>query len=246
MYPRLAHIGSMVLPTYSVVAALGVICALLLAEWCATRAGIAKDRVWSLSLWVLVGTIVLSRIALAAELFPAFRAYPRLVLTLPTLTKWGPLFVIVCTAAAIAAMRLPWLHTLDAVTPAVLLLVAALHVGSFFAGDDLGSRTALVIGNLVPGDEGHHPVALYAALLTALACAASLRMLLRAHRAGWVFGVGLAGAAIARFVADEFRPLYLLPQAGAPGLLRVDQLVLLALTIGGMLLLLPERSRHAE
>ena len=246
MHPRLAHFGSLVIPTYSVVAALGLIAAFLFAEWCAPRAGLARDRIWTLSLAVLIGTVVLSRLALAIELWPSFRSYPRLVLTLPTLTKFGPALVLLSAAACIAAMRLPWLRTLDAVTPAALLLLTALHLGGFFAGNDLGSHTSSAIGNLVPGDEGHHPVALYAAFLTALACGASLLTLLRDNRAGRTFGVGLAAVAIARFLADEFRPGYLLPSAGLPGFLRADQLLLLALAVAGMLLLLDWRPRHAE
>ncbi|WP_419804530.1 prolipoprotein diacylglyceryl transferase family protein [Terriglobus sp.] len=246
MHPRLAHFGSLIIPTYSVVAAIGLIAALLFAEWCAPRAGLARERVWSFGLAVLACTVVLSRLALAVELWPAFRSYPRLVLTLPTLTKFGPVIVLLSAVACIAAMRLPWLRTLDAVTPAVLLLIVALHIGSFFAGDDLGSRTTLAIGNLVPGDEGHHPVALYAAVLTAVACATSLFALLRQKQPGRAFGVGLAAAAIARFVADEFRPGYLLPSIGIPGFLRADQLLLLVLTVAGMLLLLNWNSHHAK
>lgn len=246
MHPRLAHFGSFMIPTYSVAAATGLIAALLLAEWCAPRSGVPRDRTWTFGLAILASTVVLSRLVLMAELWPSFRAYPRLVLTLPTMTSFGPLLVLLSAVACIAAMRLPWLRTLDAVTPAALLLFTALHIASFFAGTDLGSRTSLTIGNLVPGDEGHHPVALYAAVLTALACAASLLTLLRKGRAGRTFGAGLAMVAISRFLADEFRPAYLLPSIGLPGFLRADQLVLLALTVAGMLLLLDWNPRHAQ
>ncbi|GAA3748396.1 prolipoprotein diacylglyceryl transferase [Terriglobus aquaticus] len=246
MYPRLAHFGSITIPTYSVVAAVGLIAALLLAEWCAPHVGLARERIWHFCLGTLAGTLVLSRIALAAQNWAAFRTYPRVILTLPTLTRSGPLLVVLCAAACIVAMHLPWLRTLDAVTPAALLLLTALHVGSFFAGDDLGSRTDLALGNLVRGDEGHHPVALYAAVLTALACAASMVTLLRNNRVGRTFGVGLAAVSVARFVADEFRPGYLLPQLGIPGFLRADQLLLLALFVAGMLFLLDWSPRHAK
>lgn len=246
MYPRLGHFGALTIPTYSVVAAVGLVAALLLAEWCAPRAGLARERVWNLSLAALASTVVLSRLALVAEMWPSFRAYPRIVLTLPTLTKYGPLLVFVSAAACIATMRLPWLRTLDAVTPATLLLLAALHLGSFFAGNDLGSSTSLAIGNLVRGDEGHHPVALYAAVLTALACAAALFTLLRSHPVGTVFGTGLAAASVARFLADEFRPLYLLPSGSGVGALRADQLLWIALAVTGLLFLLERNPRHAK
>jgi phosphatidylglycerol---prolipoprotein diacylglyceryl transferase len=246
MHPRLAQFGSITIPTYSVVAAVGLIAALLLAEWCAPRAGLSRERVWNLSLVTLAGTLVLSRVALVVQNWAAFRTYPRIILTLPTLTRFGPLLVLVVAAACIFAMQLPWLRTLDAVTPAALLLLTALHVGSFFAGDDLGSRTTLALGNLVRGDEGHHPVALYAAALTVLAYAAAMLTLLRGSRPGRTFGVGLASLSVARFVADEFRPGYLLPQLGIPDFLRADQLLLLALFVAGMLFLLDWSPRHAK
>ena len=246
MHPRLAHLGSFTIPTYSVAAAIGLIAALLLAEWCAPRVGLTRERIWNLSLATLASTLVLSRLALIAQNWSAFRTYPRIILTLPTLTKYGPLIVLVSAAACIVVMHLPWLRTLDAVTPAALLLLTALHLGSFFAGDDLGSRTALALGNLVPGDEGHHPVALYAAVLTAFACAAAFVTLLRNSRTGRAFGIGLAAVSIARFLVDEFRPGYLLPNLGIPGFLRADQLLLLALTVAGMLLLLDWSPRHAK
>ena len=246
MHPRLAHFGSLILPTYSVVAAIGLIAALLLAEWCATRAGVARDRIWTLAIVVLAATIILSRVVLAIQMLPAFHAYPRIVLTLPTLTQFGPAIVLLTAIATIAAMRLPWLRTLDAVTPATLLLLTALHIGSFFAGDDLGSRTTLALGNLVPGDEGHHPVALYAAVLTVLACLTALLVLLRQRVPGQAFGAGLAGVCIARFLADEFRPGYLMLSSPMPGFLRVDQVVLLGFTVTGMLLLLNRKQTHAK
>ena len=246
MHPRLAQFGPLVIPTYSVVAAVGLIYALVFAEWCAPRAGVPRERIWNLCLAVLLGTVVLSRLVLIAELFAAFRTYPRLVLFLPTLTKFGPAIVLVCFLAYAAPTRMPWLRTLDAIAAPSLLLLTALHVGSFFAGNDLGSGTSLSIGNLVPGDEGHHPVALYAAALTLSACVASLVTLLRQHRPGRAFGVALAGGAMARYFADEFRPSYLLTDLRVPGFLRADQLLLIALTTAGMLLLLTPKVRHAQ
>ncbi len=246
MHPRLFHFGHLIVPTYGALAALGLVCAIVLAEWCAPRAGVDADRVGSLCLWTAFGTLVLSRVALVLQSPRAFATYPTLLLTLPTVTKFGLLLALVSGVAYAALQRIPPLRTLDAVSPAALLFAAFLHAGSFFAGTDLGSRTALALGNLVPGDEGHHPVALYAAVMALAGCAVATLVSLRRSRPGVVFGVGLSAFAVSRFVADEFRPAYLLPQARVPGFLRVDQLVLIALTVAGMLRWIDWKRDHAE
>ncbi len=245
MHPRLFHFGHVIVPTYGVLAALGLVCAILLAEWCAPRAGVAAERVGNLCLWTAFGTLVLSRVALVLQSPRAFATYPTLILTLPTVTRFGLLLAVGSGLAYATVLRMPWLRTLDAVAPAVLLFAAFLHLGSFFAGTDLGSGTAMALGNLVPGDEGHHPVALYAAVLAVAGCVLAVVVLLRQRRPGAAFGVGLSAFAVGRFVADEFRPGYLLPQARVPGFLRVDQLLLIALTAAGMLLLLDWKRDHA-
>ncbi len=235
----------MVVPTYGVLAALGLVCAILLAECCAPRAGVSPDRVGSLCVWTAFGTLVLSRVALVLQSPRAFMTYPSLLLTLPTVTRFGLLLALLSGAGYAALERLPWLRTLDAVSPAVLLFATFLHVGSFFAGTDLGSGTARSLGSLASGDAGHHPVALYAALLALVGCALTLVVLLRQRRPGLAFGTGLSAFAVGRFIADEFRPGYLLPQARVPGFLRVDQLMLVALTAAGMLLWMDWKRNHA-
>lgn len=246
MYPRLAHFGPITIPTYGVLAAVGLIVSILLAEWCAPRADVAKNKVYALCIATAFGTLVLSRLVLVLQSPQAFRTYPMLLLSLPTVTKFGLLIALLSALGYVVLQRMPPLRTLDALSPAALVFATFLHLGSFFAGTDLGSRTPLSIGNLVPGDEGHHPVALYAAVFTAVGAVASLLVLLRQHRLGLAFGTALTLAATGRFFADEFRPGYLLPQTQVPGFLRVDQLFLIALTAGGMLFFLEWRTAHAK
>ena len=245
VHPRLFHFGHVIVPTYGVLAAAGLVVAILLAEWCAPRAGVSADRVGSLCLWTATGTLVLSRVALVVQSPGAFARYPALLLSLPTVTRFGLVLALASGGGYALLRRMPVLRTLDAVAPAALLLAVFLHLGSFFAGTDFGSGTALALGNTVPGDEGHHPVALYAAVLSVLGLVLTTGVLLRQRQPGTAFGMGLSALAISRYVADEFRPGYLLPQARVPGFLRVDQIVLIALAIVGMLLLLERKRDHA-
>ncbi len=240
MYPRLFHFGHVVVPTYGVLATVGLVCAILCAERCAPRAGLSAQRVGSLCLWTATGTILLSRFALVLQSPRAFLSYPELLVSLPTVTRFGLVLALLSGLAYAMARHMPLLRAADSVAPAALLLAMFLHLGSFFAGTDLGSGTELALGNLVPGDEGHHPVALYAAALSLAGCAAALLVLKRQRRPGTAFGTGLSAFALSRYFADEFRPGYLLPQARVPGFLRADQLLLIALTAAGMLLALYE------
>ena len=233
------------MPTYGVLAAAGLVCAMLLAEWCSPRAGVPGPRIWNLCLVMALGTLVLSRVLLILQSPRAFRTYPALLLTLPTVTRFGLLLAMLSGALFVIATRLPWLRTMDALAAPALLLTAFLQMGSFFAGTDPGSGTSLCLGRLVRGDEGHHPVALYAATLSLLGAAVALTFLLRRRGPGECSGVALAIAAVGRFVCDEFRPSFVLPDLYLAGThLRIDQVILLALTAAGMLLLL-ERPAHA-
>lgn len=245
MHPRLAHFGSITIPTYGVVAAIGLVCSILFAEWCANRAGVSAERVWNLCIATALGTLVLSRLVLVLQSPRAFRTYPWLLLSLPTVTRFGLLLALLSATGYIALQRMPWLRTLDAIAPAALLFGGFLHLGSFFAGTDLGSATNLALGRIVPGDEGHHPVALYAALASVIAAAVATLVLIRQRSAGTAFGAALSLAAAGTFFADQFRPAYTLPQSAIPGFLRADQLLLILLTAAGMLFLLDRKGNHA-
>ena len=245
MHPRLFHFGHVIVPTYGVLAAAGLVCAILLAEWCAPRAGVAADRVDSLCLWTAMGTLVLSRAVLVLQSPRAFTSYPALLLSLPTITRFGLVLALASGLLYTVLRRMPVLRTLDSVAPAALLLAVFLHLGSFFAGTDPGSGTALTLGNIVPGDQGHYPVALYAAALSLLGLLAATIALLRQRQPGEAFGTGLSALAVSHYLADEFRPGYLLPQARIPGFLRQDQIVLILLAIAGMLLLLKRKRNDA-
>jgi phosphatidylglycerol:prolipoprotein diacylglycerol transferase len=79
----------------------------------------------------------------------------------------------------------------------------------------------------------------------ASAAAAFIFLLRRERRAGETFGLALVLAALARFFIDELRPDYVLPETMA-GFLRLDQVVLIALTAGGMCFFFQRGARHAQ
>lgn len=246
MHPHLARIGPITIPTFGAVAAIGLVLSILLAARGARTVRISEDAVWNLCLFTAAGTLVLSRLIIVAQVPKAFLHYPMYILTLPTVTRYGLLAALVSGVAYALWKRLPLLLTADAIAPAVLLLQSFLHWGSLFAGDDLGSPTFLRIGQLVRGDRGYHPVAMYAALLTLLAAAITFAWLGREWQPGETLGLALTLAALIRFFVDEFRPDYVLPETLVGHFLRVDQVILIVLAAAGLCFFFTRRTRHAQ
>ncbi len=246
MHPHLFHIGVVTIPTFGVLAAVGLVLAILLAARGARIVRISEDAVWNLCYVSAVGTLIASRVWIVAQIPKTFLHYPLYILTLPTVTKFGLVFALCTGLVYIVFKRLPLLRTADALAPAALLLQAALHLGSLFAGDDVGMATSSWLGRLIHSDEGFHPVALYAAVLSLLAAGVAFWWLPRETQPGETFGLGLLFVALIRFAVDSFRPGYVLPQTLIPHFLRIDQIVLIALAAFGLCFFFQRRPRHAQ
>jgi phosphatidylglycerol:prolipoprotein diacylglycerol transferase len=233
MHPHLFRIGPVTVPTFGAIAALGLVLAISLAARGARVMRLNEDAVWNLCLWMAAGTLVLSRLIIVAQVWKSFAKYPLYILTLPTVTKWGLLLALGSGVVYMLVKRLPWLRTLDAMAPAALLLQAFLHLGTHFSGDDLGLATSSRMG-VAFGDQGYHPVALYSAVLTLVACALAFVWMHRESQPGETFGLSLTLAALIRFFVDTLRPGWVLPETMIGNLLRVDQLVLVLLAVAGL------------
>jgi len=245
MHPHLFRIGPVTVPTFGALAAIGLVLAISFAARCARVMRISEDAVWNLCLWMAAGTLLLSRLIIVAQVWPAFAKYPLYILTLPTVTRWGLLLALASGAVYVAVKRLPVLRTLDALAPAALLLQAFLHLGTHFSGDDLGLSTALPLGRWF-GDEGYHPVALYSAVLTLLACAVVWVWLHCERQWGETFGLSLTLVALIRFFVDTFRPAWGLPQT-MMGPLRMDQWIWIALAVVGLCFFFERKgAEHAQ
>ncbi|MGI4854693.1 MAG: prolipoprotein diacylglyceryl transferase family protein [Janthinobacterium lividum] len=242
----MARIGPVTLPTFGAVAAAGLVLAILLAARGARIVRISEDAVWNLCLFSAAGTLLLSRLIIVAQVPKSFLHYPMYILTLPTVTRYGLLAAVVSGVAYALFKQLPLLRTADALAPAILLLQAALHLGSLFAGDDLGAPTASRMGQWIPGDHGYHPVALYAAVLSLAAAGITYLFLREERQHGETLGLGLTLAALIRFFVDEFRPDYVLPDVTIGHFLRVDQLLLIALAAAGICFFFQRGRFHAQ
>src|ERR1044071_1528773 len=88
MYPVLFRIGSFPLNTYGVFLALAFLCAIFVTVRLATRDGLPKEKIYDLCLWLLLSSLIGSKLLM---LFtePEYRANPKLLFSLDFLRSGG-------------------------------------------------------------------------------------------------------------------------------------------------------------
>ncbi|HEV2884427.1 MAG TPA: prolipoprotein diacylglyceryl transferase family protein, partial [Pyrinomonadaceae bacterium] len=81
MYPELFRIGNFPVNTYGVFLALAFLCAILVAVKLAERDGLPRQKIYDISLWMLLASLVGSKILM---LFtePQYREHPLELLSL--------------------------------------------------------------------------------------------------------------------------------------------------------------------
>ncbi len=207
MHPYILHFGRLFLPTFGVLAAIGLMAALALSLRTAATVGLSPDAVWNAGLFTLLAAFILSRLILIATNLHNFLAYPILLLAVPSLTATGILLTAIATAIYLRLRHLPLLPTLDAWAPCATLAWAFLALGHFAEGSDPGLPTTLPWGLAIPPDTAPclHPVPLYAAIAAALITIALLRQLRNRRYPGDTLALALAASGAAQFLLTFFR-----------------------------------------
>ncbi len=238
MHPYLLHSGHLLLPTFGVLAAVGLMAALTLSLRTATTVGLNPEKLWNAGLFILLSAFALSRLLLLVSNLRDFLAYPILLLMAPSLNITGILLTILATAIYLRLRNLPPLDTLDAWSPCATLAWAFLALGHFAEGSDAGLPTTLPWAmRIPPNDIRLHPVALYAAIAAAILTLALLRQLPRRHRSGDTFALTLAASGTAQFLLTFFRQ----PYPGASLLDPIQWIALAMIAVAGLVLLLQPR-----
>src|ERR1051326_9114680 len=175
MYPELFRIGSFPINTYGVFLALAFLCAILIAVKLAARDGLPREKIYDLCLWMLVSSLIGSKILM---LFtePEYRDHPWQLLSLDFLRSGGVFYggLIAAILAGYILMRrykLPWWKTADACAPGIAIGNFFGRQGCFAAGCCWGKPTSLPWGvkftelghdiTGVPTDAYLHPTQLY-------------------------------------------------------------------------------------
>jgi len=224
VYPTLFHLGHLTLPTFGALAALGLVAALLLSERTARLAGISPQKLWDAGIFAVIAAFLLSRLILIVTFWKTFRAFPVLVLAVPSLTATGLVLTVIATVAWLHFHRIPLLAALDAWAPCGALVWAALALGHFAEGSDPGMPTSLPWGlPPLPGEGVRlHPVALYVTVIALLLEVAALQLLRRHPLAGTTAGATLTAAGLVQFLLSFLR------QPGVFAFASLDQLQIVA------------------
>ncbi|MBA2527208.1 MAG: prolipoprotein diacylglyceryl transferase [Pyrinomonadaceae bacterium] len=175
MYPELFRIGNFPINTYGVFLALAFLCAILITVRLAGRDGLPREKIYDLSLWMLLASLIGSKI-LMFFVEPEYRENPLQLLSLDFLRSGGVFYggLIGAILAGYFLMRrynLPWWKTADACAPGIALGNFFGRQGCFAAGCCWGTPTSLPWGvkftelghqiTGVPIDVHLHPTQLY-------------------------------------------------------------------------------------
>ena len=175
MYPELFRIGNFPINTYGVFLAIAFLCAILIAVRLARRDGLPSEKIYDLSLWMLLAGLVGSKILM---LFtePDYRDNPVQLLSLDFLRSGGVFYggllgAVVAGYFLMKRYKLPWWKTADACAPGIAVANFFGRQGCFAAGCCWGKPTTLPWGvkftdlghqiTGVPTDAHLHPTQLY-------------------------------------------------------------------------------------
>ena len=221
MHPVLFHVGSIVIPAYGALAALGVLLALFLGLRTARIAGLDPNQFWNLCIVALFAAVAGSRLLLVAVNFSALRLHPRWLLGLamihhPLLAVAGAVFGAVAAALYGRWQRMPLWPTLDALAAPLALGLGMEQVGALMAGSGYGTPTTLpwavtyfhpitTLWSGTPLGVPVHPVQAYAALAFLVLCLLLCLWLPRQPRQGDVAALALLGFGVAMYITEFWR-----------------------------------------
>ena len=159
-------LGHVTLPTFGVLAAVGLLAGLGLSQRTARLAGVDADRLWDAGVFLVIAAFVFSRVLLVVENFKSFRAFPGLLLAVPSLTASGVALTVLATWVWLRWKGIPVGRAMDAWAPCAVLVWGFLGLGHFAEGSDPGMVTTLPWGVRTAGEGlALHPVALYCCVL---------------------------------------------------------------------------------
>src|SRR5258705_1055864 len=175
MYPELLRIGNFPINTYGVFLAMAFLCAILIAVKLAERDGLPRDRIYDLSLWMLLASLIGSKVLMLVT-EPEYRDHPAQLLSLDFLRSGGVFYggligAVLMGYFLIKRYKLAWWKTADACAPGIAIGNFFGRQGCFAAGCCWGKPTTLPWGvkftelghqiTGVPTDVYLHPTQLY-------------------------------------------------------------------------------------
>jgi phosphatidylglycerol:prolipoprotein diacylglycerol transferase len=144
VHPVLFHIGSVLIPSYGAIGALGVLAALFLAQRTARPAGVNPAHVWNLCILAVFAALAGQRLTLIIANWSALRLHPAWALGLamvhhPLLTGAGALAALAVSAWYVRWQKMSALATADALAAPLAIGLAFEQFGALLAGSGFGT-----------------------------------------------------------------------------------------------------------
>jgi phosphatidylglycerol:prolipoprotein diacylglycerol transferase len=259
MYPELIRIGSFPINTYGVFLAIAFLCAILITVKLAVRDGLPRERIYDLSLWMLLAALVGSKVLM---LFtePEYRDNPLQLLSLDFLRSGGVFYggllgAVLAGYLLMKRYQLPWWKTADACAPGIAIGNFFGRQGCFAAGCCWGKPTTLPWGvkftelgheiTGVPTETHLHPTQLYESFAMLLVFLFLFWLHKRKRFNGQVILAYASLYSIIRFAIEFVRDD---PRGDVFGLtsltgLSTSQLISLVIGIAALILLIVRRRR---
>ena len=259
MYPELIRIGSFPINTYGVFLAIAFLTAILITVKLAERDGLPRQKIYDLCLWMLLASLVGSKILM---LFtePEYRENPLGLISLDFLRSGGVFYggllgAIIAGYLLIRHYKLPWWTTADACAPGIAIGNFFGRQGCFAAGCCWGEPTTLPWGvkfselghqiTGVPTDTYLHPTQLYESFAMLLVFFFLLWLHKRKRFSGQVILTYALLYSVIRFAIEFFRAD---PRGDILGLttltgLSTSQMISLVIGVAALILLILRRRR---
>ena len=223
MHPILFHIGSLIIPSYGAMAAVGVLAMLFLAQRTARIAGVNPAKMWNLCVLSLCAALAAQRLSLVVFNWSAIRLHPQWALALamihhPLVAAVGVLAGGAVATAYVQARKMPPYATADALAAPLVLGLACEQIGELLAGSGYGTETSVpwavtytspeaALWSGTPLGVPLHPVQAYAALALLTLAVLLLVWLPARRREGDIAGLCLMGLGTAIYITETWRDL---------------------------------------
>ena len=218
MFPKLISIGSLYIPTYGVLVALGFLAGLGITMRLARRMGLPQDKVTNLAIYCVMAGIAGAKLFMFLFDLGDYLRNPGQIFTLETLQAAGVfhggfLAALLVGIFYLRKQQLPVLGTMDVFAPGVAIGQAIGRLGCFAAGCCWGRECGLPWGVRfrsdfaapVPLDQILHPVQLYESAADLLIFGLLYQRASKTHPPGRVIGLYLVLYSTARFIIEFFR-----------------------------------------
>ena len=261
MHPVLIKIGSVIIPAYGALAAVGVLLALMLALRTARVVGVDPNQVWNLCIVVLFTALVGSRVLLIVVNWSTLRSHPTWMLGLamihhPLLAAAGGALALVVAWIYAQWRKMPLRATSDALAAPLVLALAFEQIGALLAASGYGTGTHVpwavtytstlaALWSGAPIGIPVHPVQAYASIAFLAVVLGLVLWLPHRRQHGDVAGLCLMAVGVALFITEFWRdPIGRGSMFG--GFLRGPQAAAIVLVIAGALLLVERTSQRIQ